>query len=142
MNKKTFISPESKVKRVDIVEGEIPTEAPMKPSFRRALEKFDHPREFIYPLEKITRGSVVIRQVKFPGADEAYPLVQDALCRFVSSYYPYAEGGPLYVDEPKNPTEVDRAYRRQKIMRKLKHRYVIVEKDTTYEHLLEQLGEF
>lgn len=142
MTKKTIISPESKVKRVDIIEGETTTQAPMTASFRRALERFDNPKQYIYPLEKITRGSVVIRQVKFPGADEAYPLVQDALYRFVSSYYPHAEGGPLYVDEPKNETEVHRAYQRQKIMRKLKHRYVIVEKDTSYEHLLEQLGEF
>lgn len=82
----------------------------------------------------------MIRSVKFPGADAAYPDTLDALYRFVSAYYPYAVGGPLYVDEPKNEKEVHRAYERQKVMKKLKHRYVIIEKDTCYEDLLEQLG--
>ena len=142
MNKKTIVAHESKVKlRVDVIEGEAAPQGVETPSFRRALQKFDNPKQYIYPLERITQGSVVIRNVKFPGADEAYPLVQDALYRFVSSYYPYALGGPLYVDEPKNEKEIDRAYKRQKVMRSLKHRYVIVEKDTNYEHLLQQLGE-
>lgn len=108
---------------------------------RRALEKFDAKQEYRYPIERITQDKIVIRNVKFPGADEAYSMPHQALMRFVSAYYPNAKGGPLYVDEPKNETEVHRAYERHKVMIQLKLRHVILEKDSTYEHLLEQLGE-
>lgn len=129
-----------KNKHIEIIEGSPPIQSDESISHRRALAKFDSKKQFIYPLERITQGTVVIRQVKFPGADAAYPDVTHALYRFVSSYYPYAQGGPLYVDEPKNEKEVFRAYERQKVMKKLGLRHVIIDKDTTYEDLLEQLG--
>lgn len=113
----------------------------VSPAHRRALAKYESKKVYLYPIERLTQGSVVIRQVKFPGADTAYPDVTQALFRFVSAYYPYAVGGPLYVDEPRNEKEVYRAYERQKVLKKLNLRHVILDKDTSYEDLLEQLGQ-
>lgn len=142
--KRTLIAPESKKHPLtEVGEGIAPPKDPIDPpSHRRRVAQLETERQYVQPLERITRGTVVIRNVKFPGADAAYPDVLDALFRFVSSYYPYAVGGPLYVDEPKNEKEVHRAYERQKVMKKLNHRYVIVEKDTCYEDLMDQLGVF
>jgi hypothetical protein len=135
-----LVAPEAKRKTVDLTENEIERDV-MTPAHRNALRKWDEKQEFLYPLERITQSKVCFRKEKFPGADEAYPHPQQALYRFVSKYYPYAVGGPLYVDEPQNETEIHRAYERQKVMKKLKLRYLIVERDSTYDMLLEQLGE-
>lgn len=61
--------------------------------------------------------------------------------RFVGKYYPYAKGGPLYVDEPKDEREMIAAYQKQKVLRNLGFRFIVIENDTTYYDALEQLGE-
>lgn len=139
--KRTIIAPESKtMSRTDISEDREQISVDLA-SHRRSLQKYEEKQQWLYPIERIAQDKLFIRQVKFPGSDEAYPEVTQALFRFVSKYYPYAKGGPLYVDEPKNEKEVYRAYERQKVIKKLGFRHLIVEHDTTYEHLLEQLGE-
>lgn len=146
MKEKTIVAPESKKsRRVDVhalTEEQEQSIRDNVSSHKRALQKYEAKQEFIYPIERITQDKTVIRNVKFPGADEAYPHAHQALMRFCTSFYPNAKGGPIYVDEPKNDQEIHRAYERHKVMMKNKIRHLIVEKDTTYEHLLEQLGEF
>src|SRR6266404_3352595 len=113
MNKKTIVAPESnKHKQVEIHENMERTVEPA--SHRRALEKFETKQQWLYPIERIAQDKLVILKVKFPGADEAYPNVTEALFRFVTRVYPNAKGGPLYVDEPVNEKEVYRAYERHK----------------------------
>ncbi len=137
---KKLVAPESKKKIVDLEEKESMPDL-MTPAHRNALRKWDEKQEFLYPLERITQSKLCFRKEKFPGADDVYPEPHQALYRFVSKFYPNAVGGPLYVDEPQNELEIHRAYERQKVMKKLKLRYLIVEKDSTYDMLLEQLGE-
>lgn len=145
--KKTIIAVESKTtKRVDIDSNDQDAIAHEQARLavaanRRALQKYDLKQQFLYPIERITMDKLTLRYVKFPGADEAYPNVQDARMRFCTTFYPNALGGPLYVDEPRNEVDTYRAYERNKVMKKLGHRHLILEKDTTYEMLLEQLGE-
>jgi len=142
MAKKTIVAPESKQQKVtEVGEGIQVTRDTMSAAHRRALQKYESKQEFIYPVERIAGHKLFIRNTKFPGADSAYPEVQYALYRFVDKFYPYALGGPLYVDEPKNEQESYRAYEKHKVMLKLGLRHIVVEKDSTYEHLLEQLGE-
>lgn len=144
MSKKIIVAPESKTQKVievgDHIEQNLEIDR-MTPSHRRALQKYETKQEFIYPLERITQSKLFIMKVKFPGSDEAYPLPTQAMFRFVSKFYPYAAGGALYVDEPVNELEIHRAYERQKVMKRLHLRYLIVERDSTYDMLLEQLGE-
>ncbi len=142
MNKRTIVAPESKTqKMVEVSEDVQPSRDIMTASHRKALARYEYKKEFLYPVEKIAQDNVCIMNVKFPGADEAYPQVHEALFRFVSKLFPNAKGGPLYVDQPKNEKEVYRAYERHKVMIKLKLRHIIAEKDSSYEHLLEQLEE-
>ncbi len=143
-NKRSIIAPEAKFqKRIEI--GEENEHSlnmdKMTPSHRQALQKYEAKKEFLYPVERIAQDHVCIMNVKFPGADEAYPQPQEALFRFVSKVFPNAKGGPLYVDHPRNEREIYRAYERHKIMAKLKLRHIVAEKDSSYEDLLEQLEE-
>lgn len=108
---------------------------------KRGLQRYESKQEFLYPLERIVQDRLVIRNVKYPGADEDYPLNQDALFRFVTMVYPNAKGGPIYVDEPIHEKQRVRAYERQEKMKKRKLRHIVLEPNSTYEDLLEQLGE-
>lgn len=146
MKQKTIVAPEAKqAKRVDVhshSDEEAQDIRDRVAAHKRALQTYESKQQYIYPLERLTQDKTVLRNIKFPGADDVYPGSHQALMRFCSSYYPNAKCGPLYVDEPKNEVELDRAYQRHKVMRKLKIKHVVLERDTTFEHLLEQLGEF
>lgn len=146
MSKRTIVAPEGKTKRIDLAESatdaETPSEFQSMASHRRALARHDSKKQFTSIVEELVNDtSGLVLNVKFPGADEQYPDYQQALFRFVSKVYPNALGGPLYVDTPRNENEIYRAYERQKVMKQLGHRHIIVERDSTLEHLLEQLGE-
>ncbi|MBX4188340.1 MAG: hypothetical protein KW793_04385 [Candidatus Doudnabacteria bacterium] len=146
MNKKTIVAPESKTKKIEVElsreEDQTPLHYEALAAHKRALARYESKRQFTSPIEELVQDiSVMVGTVKFPGADEAYPDVTQALMRFVTKIYPNAIGGPLYVDQPRNDVEVYRAYERQKVMRQLGLRHVIIERDSTLEHLLEQLGE-
>ena len=60
--------------------------------------------------------------------------------RIVKKFYPYAEGGELYVDEPVFPFQKLECERKAPIMRAAGLRYVVIEPDTTYDEALAQLG--
>jgi hypothetical protein len=141
MSKRTIIAPESKKQRMAEIYPDSEPKETETAAHRRALQKYEEKQQFLYPVERIAQDKLVIRKTKFPGADEAYPDVTQSLFRFVDKFYPHAKGGPLWVDEPRNEKEIYRAYERHKVMKKLGLRHLVVEKDSTYEHLLEQLGE-
>lgn len=147
MKQKTIIAPESKTKKLQIQDSEeTENQGPLAyqrlAQHRRLLQKYESKRQFTSPVEELAQNiSGVIGNVKFPGADEAFPQDNQALFRFCSKVYPYAHGGPLYVDYPKNEVEIYRAYERAKVMKKLKIRHLVIERDTTLENMLEQLGE-
>lgn len=110
---------------------------------KRNLQKYESKKEFLYPLERVVGHAQnhCERNVKYPGADEDYPHVQDALSRFCTKVYPAAKGGPLYVDEPMHEKQMVRAYDRHEKMKKRKIRHIVVEPNSTYHDLMEQLGE-
>lgn len=108
---------------------------------RAALYALDKKQEYLYPVDMLAQDKLVIRNVKYPGSEFDYPDDLNALFRFVSKEYPNAKGGPLYVDEPKNVVEVHRAYERHEKMKQRNLRHVVIEHDSTLEHLLDQLGE-
>lgn len=141
MSKRTVMAPEAKYeKKVDLQEQDEDVRVKIAAN-KRALQTYENKKQLLYPIEKIAQDKLIILNVKYPGADEDYPHVQHALFRFVSKVFPNAVGGPLYVDEPRNPNEIHRAYDRHEKMKERNLRHVVVEKDTTFEHMLEQLGE-
>lgn len=143
-----IIAPESKEKKIELnyASEEIADDTPLAyqrlAAHRRALQKYENKKQFTNPVEELAQNiSGMVGNVKFPGADEIFPHETQALLRFCSKVYPYAKGGALYVDYPKNEVESYRAYERNRMMRKLKIRHIVVERDSSLIDLLEQLGE-
>lgn len=146
MKNKTIVAPEGKNKKTVLQSVEDNDDGPFAydrlAAHRRALQKYDSKRQFTSPVEELAGNiSGMVGNVKFPGSDEIYPNDAQASMRFCSKYYPYAVGGPLYVDYAKTEIESYRAYERHRVMKKLKLRHIVVERDSTLDHLLEQLGE-
>jgi len=95
--------------------------------------------EFVSLAEKIAQDSTVLINWKFKDAAEYYP--NHPTMRTVRKYYMYAKGGPLLVDEPRDPKDVFMCFEKQKLLKKLGYRHIVVERDSTIGDLLEQLGE-
>ncbi len=65
-----------------------------------------------------------VKNWRLPRARENFP--HDPLMRTVDKYFQYAKGGPLYVDEPTNPTDVERCKAKAKVAAKEKIRYCYI----------------
>ena len=75
----------------------------------------------------------------FPGGREAFP--GNVRMHVTHKYYPYAKGGPLYVDEPQWPFALEECKRKQVFLKSKGIRYVLIQPETTVEQAFEQLGE-
>lgn len=60
--------------------------------------------------------------------------------RMVKKFYPYAKGGPLYVDEPVFEFQKEECRRKKDVMKKLGLRYIVLEDGMSKEDALSQLG--
>jgi hypothetical protein len=96
------------------------------PSHLNKIDRVDLRKQFTSLAEQVAESTVVLGNYKWPGADLAYPETTDAMMRFVDQYYPYATGGPLYVDTPRSARRVDRCEEKRKWMKKGKLRYVVI----------------
>lgn len=144
MTKKTITAPQinKQVEVSTVSEEEYLLAHRSTVSHKRALQKYDRKRQFTNIVEELAQNiSGMVGNVKFPGADEVYPHPTQAMMRFCSKYFPYAKGGPLYVDYVRTELETFRAFEKHKVLKKLKIRHVVVEKDTSFVNLLEQLEE-
>ena len=95
--------------------------------------------EYQSKADRLAESTIYHRNWKWPNADDYYPLRPGM--RLVDKYYPYARGGPLLVDEPEDIELIEACYYKQKILQKLGHRYVVLDKNTDIMNALEQLGE-
>lgn len=76
--------------------------------------------------DQVAGDTMFFTNHRWPEANKYFPEDVDAPMRFVSRFYPYALEGELYIDEPKSLKEVDRCEKKRKIMKKMKLRYVVV----------------
>lgn len=77
---------------------------------------------------------------KWPGANAMVPDGVSMDFKFVDKYYPLAKGGPLLVDEPTNdPKIVELCYEKQRVLKKLGFRHIVIEEDATLYDVMEQL---
>lgn len=90
--------------------------------------------------EKIANDKLCYLNWYFPRSAELFP--NNASMRYVTRYFPYAEGGPLLVDEPRDGFEFELCKQKAPILRAEGHRYLIVSHDTTLADALSQIGEF
>jgi len=88
-------------------------------------------------------SKIMCRNFKWDLQNKSYPMMRDLHMRFVTKAYPDIKKfkGPLLVDEPKTELEMLRMYEKQKVLKKLGFKHVVIEKDTTVFDCLEQLGE-
>lgn len=123
------------------------------PATKRALARVDARQDLITIADKVAGEPLYFRNYKFPGANKAYPDDIDAHMRYVTKYYPYTDAGkPLFIDEPQTEREILQCYEKQKVIRKLGFRHLVIEPSrtntdgkfmdgSTLSDCLEQLGE-
>lgn len=137
--KKTIVAPESKKEEIlkIVVDGH--DVLPGSNAYERALARVDERKKFISIADQIARDTLYFRNWKFKDSDKMYPT--EPKMRTVGKYYPNAWKGPLLVDEPRNEYEIMRAYEKQKFLKSLGYRSIVIEKDSGFWECLEQLGE-
>ena len=134
----------------DIPKGDLDE---MPPEHRRALDRFESTQKFVGIAEEFAEHKVFYRNYKYDVNHKIFPGELDYDRRLVDKCYPYAKGGMLLVDEPRNRKKLQEAeeVKRPKL-RAAGFRYVIVKDyvevgtdelkmETTLQDLGEQLGE-
>ncbi len=90
---------------------------------------------FMTIAEQLAEDHTWIGNYRIPADKKLYPHDKDAAKRFVSRIFPYAKGGPLYVDEPRNEHQEAWALERQKHLHSLGYRHVVIPMVTNAETL-------
>lgn len=73
---------------------------------------------------QVAGSTTYVRNWKIPRAREHFPF--DPLMRSVDKYFQFAKGGPLFVDEPKTPADIERCKQKAKVAAKEGIRYCYV----------------
>lgn len=75
---------------------------------------------------------------EWAGARQAFPAHKSQW--YVDLFFPYAQGGPLFIDQIKNETHKKTLVDKLKTMKKLGHRYLQLTSDMDVTAALEQLA--
>lgn len=87
--------------------------------------------------EKIARDQLFYRNHYYPGGREAFAFnIRGAT---VDKYFPYAEGGPLFIDEVLRTEDQELFKKKTEIMKSLGHRYVAIMPGMTELDITERL---
>lgn len=73
---------------------------------------------------KVAKSTVYYRYKRIPNAEKHFPL--RPLLRSVEKYFPYAEGGPLWLDEPTDEQELRECGEKAAAMKAEGLRYIII----------------
>lgn len=146
-SKRTVVAPESeKLPLSSFSVGDAPQKDQDPPEHKKALLRSEQRKVLITLADQVAQDTFYFRNYKYKGADKAYPDSLHALQRFTTKCYPYAKEGLLLVDEPRNPREEKLAFEKQKVLKALGFRHVVIAeydamKQVTLYDLMEQLGE-
>lgn len=88
--------------------------------------------------DQIANDSLYYINHYFAGCFQAFPDKKEL--QHVDKYYPYADGGPLYVDEQNSSLDKRDLTLKMEIMKKLGHRYVIIKPEMKLHEALEYLA--
>lgn len=88
--------------------------------------------------ENVTKTKFCIKNYRFPDADILYPL--EPGMRTVGKYFPIAECGPLYIDEPMRDDEKKECEKKRKHFEDRKLKYLVIDGNTDMISVMEQLG--
>lgn len=139
---KAFIKPPAQIESIDTEKmlqensGQTPSE---EAQAAKAMATFIHNTSLNGVIEQIAEDRFKFVNHEWAGARTMYP--HDKSKWYVDYYFPYAKGGPLYVDHAKNVTQEKEliAHKKQK-MSELGHRYLIYKNETTIGEALEQIA--
>lgn len=142
MSRRRIVAPEASEhqRSVDLQESapNVPGDQESE-AHERALKRAELRKKYSSTSDEVAESTVFFRNWKWDAENKHHPDSTEALERFVTKYYPYAIGGPLYVDEPTTQLQLKRSLEKQKKLRKLGLRVIVVQLDTTYFQALEQL---
>jgi len=93
-------------------------------------EKYSVTDELAKDLFNYVNYLVPALQSKFPDNQKLW---------FVDKCYPYAEGGPLYVDTPYSPQEIDICQLKKEVMRESNLRYVSITQQMDLQEAFQEL---
>lgn len=109
------------------------------PENEARLIKFNEKKGFHTLAEKIAESTIYIRNYKFPMADQRIPPQVNPDFKFVDKFFPYAKGGPLYVDEPRDDKDTQLSFEKQRILIHLGMRHLVVEDSSTLIDVITQI---
>ncbi|OPZ24624.1 MAG: hypothetical protein BWZ03_00099 [bacterium ADurb.BinA186] len=89
--------------------------------------------------EKLALHRIYMRNVVIDELKKAFPLKHQMWT--ISKVFPYAQGGKLFVDEPNGPYEMGISSAKEKVLRDLKFRLVVLKPMTTLEEAQQDLWE-
>lgn len=92
------------------------------PPAQKEREPWSHETHLGVKFE-VTRSIVYYRNKKFPNAEQHFPW--HPLMRTVDFFFPFAEGGALYIDEPKNLADFETCKKKAPFLMKEGCRYLI-----------------
>jgi len=95
-------------------------------------------RDFATVAEQIAQDTLFQRNHIWPGAKTAFPFNQKM--QTVDKYFPYAEGGPLFVDQPQRTADFSQFELKEKAMKDLGHRYLLIKPGMTLMECQEALA--
>lgn len=95
-------------------------------------------RDLMSVSDQVAEDKFVYKNYMYPGAREAFPM--NVNLQSVDKYYPYANGGPLFVDEPQHKDDIKVLELKVEAMKKLGHRYLLLKPGMKHEDCLEALA--
>lgn len=95
------------------------------------------PEERLGMAAKVAESSIYTRNWKFKNADQHYP--HHPVMRRVEKHFPYAVGGPLFLDEPTADLEIQECKQKALVMAQEGLRYCYITRDMTLEEVRKQL---
>jgi hypothetical protein len=106
----------------------------------RSFQEITKPKrvDLISMAEKIANDKLCYRNYVYPGSKNLFP--DSPKLQTVDKFYPYAEGGPLFVDEWANTDLKETIETKRNAMRKLGHRYLSVTPGMTELEAIESLA--
>lgn len=95
--------------------------------------------KFLGVAAQLAKSTVYCGNWKFKNAEKHFPHAP--LMRTVDKYFPYANGGPLFVDQPVTEQDETACQKKAKAMKQEGQRYVYITKDMNLEDALVQMKE-
>lgn len=96
---------------------------------KRQRDRIKNTPEFVTIPEQVAKSTVFVRNWYLDEARKLYPY-QDRMKR-IDKYFPYAQGGPIMVDETRDEEEAKMLYlEKAPMMKTWGHRYIVIELGT------------